>query len=83
MAEPANVILPILQRIHADINATCARLDDIEEHLALNTEKTENIEGYMTYHLGVTSRHGVDIEVLKENIEEMKRRLSALEEHPR
>jgi len=58
MPEPIDAIMPILQRIQADISAIRGRLDDMGEQLLANTSKLEAIEGYMTYHMGLTSRQG-------------------------
>lgn len=83
MTEPSDAIIPILQRIQADIPETKRdigrRIETIGETLAHHGEKLEAIEGYLTYGLGLTARNSSDIETLKADIEEIKRRVAALE----
>jgi hypothetical protein len=83
MPEPIDVIIPILQRIQPDI-ADAKR--DLDRKIDANTatladhgEKLETIEGYLTYGLGLTTRHAADIEALKAEIVSIKKRVEALE----
>jgi hypothetical protein len=79
MAEPIDVILPILQRIQADVAALGRKVDAQGEVLARHGEKLDAIEGYLTYQLGITSRTIADVEVLKTQILDIKKRVESLE----
>jgi hypothetical protein len=83
MAEPTDVIVPILQRIQADIADSKrdlgSRLDSVTETLSHHSEKLEAIEGYLTYGLGLTARNSADIETLKSEIDDIRKRVDALE----
>jgi hypothetical protein len=83
MPEPTDVIVPILQRIQSDLADTKRELgrkiDANTETLAEHGEKLEAIEGYLTYGLGLTSRHAADIESLKAEIAAIKKRVDTLE----
>jgi hypothetical protein len=78
MAEPADVIVPILQRIQA-IGRLDRKVDQANETLVHHSEKLEAIEGYLTYGLGLTARNSADIETLKSEIDDIKKRVDALE----
>jgi len=86
MAEPADLIFPILQKIQADIadgrRSLEAKINDVAEMTLESREKLDAIEGYLTYNLGVTSRTVADVEGLKASIAEMLRRIEALEARP-
>jgi len=82
MPEPTDVIVPILQRIQADVadsrRELGRRLDVIDETLGHHGEKLEAIEGYLTYGLGLTARNSSDVEMLKTAIDDLKKRVDAL-----
>ena len=82
MPEPIDAIMPILQRIQADISAIRGRLDDMGEQLFANTSKLEAIEGCMTYHMGLTSRQGSDIEHIQAEMKAIQTRIAAFETRP-
>ena len=82
MPEPIDAIMPILQRIQADISAIRGRLDDMSDHLLANTSKLEAIEGYMTYHMGLTTRQGSDIEQIQAEIKAIQARMTGPETRP-
>ena len=83
MAEPTDAILPILQRIQADVAETKRELgrkiDGATAMLTQHSEKLESIEGYLTYQLGITGRTVADVEALKAEIAAIKKRVDALE----
>jgi hypothetical protein len=103
MVEPTDAILPILQRIQADmadmkrdVADTKREIDNIhvalgQVHVALGEvhvtlgqhgRKLDAIEGYLTYQLGISSRTIADVEALKRDILEIKRRIEVLEHYP-
>jgi hypothetical protein len=79
MAEPADAVLPILRNIQSDLGDV--KRTQLRQGAVLDaqTEKLDSIEGYLTFSLGIQQRHVADIETIKEQIVEMKRRISALE----
>jgi hypothetical protein len=81
MAEPTDAILPMLQRIQADIAALTRKVEAQGEVLAQHSEKLDAIEGYLTYQLGISSRTVADVEKLKKDILEIKKRVEVLEHH--
>jgi hypothetical protein len=68
VAEPTEAILPILQRIQADIS-------DIKQ-------KLHEMNGYISFNLGISSRHTFEIEELRKEGEAVKSRLRTLEAQP-
>lgn len=79
MAEPIDAIVPILQRIQGDICGLDRKVDQANETLVRHSEKLEAIEGYLKYHLGLTSRNTAGIGALKSEIDEIRKRVDALE----
>jgi hypothetical protein len=77
MADPTDVVLPILRRIQADVAETRRELgrkiDKNSETLARHTEQLETIEGYLTYELGLSAGARADIQAT------VKKRLAVLE----
>jgi hypothetical protein len=79
MVEPIDAILPILQRILADVADMKREIDKINITLGQHGRKLDAIEGYLTYQLGISSRTIADVEALKSDILEIKRRVEVLE----
>ena len=79
MPEPTDVIVPILQRIQADIVTLGRKIDAHGEILNQHSKKLDAIEGYLTYQLGITSRTIADVEALKTDILDIKKRVDVLE----
>ncbi len=68
--------------IEADISAIRGRLDDMSDHLLANTSKLEAIEGYMTYHMGPTTRQASDIEHSQSELKAVQARMTGVETRP-
>jgi hypothetical protein len=79
MPEPTDVIVPILQRIQADVADTKREVAGNTTLLTRQGERLEAIEGYLTYQLGITGRTVADIEALKADVAAIKKRVEALE----
>jgi hypothetical protein len=79
MAEPTDAVVPILRRIQGDVSGLARDMTDVKRTLGEHGEKLDAIEGYLTFSLGIQQRHVADIETLKEQIAEIRRRVSALE----
>jgi hypothetical protein len=80
MVESTDVILPILQRIQTDIAALTRGLASLSQTVDSHTEKLDAIEGYLTYQLGIGSRTIADVEGLKSDIREIKKRVEVIEQ---
>lgn len=80
MPETIDVIVPILQGIQSDLAALTRKLDRHGDILNQHSEKLDAIEGYLTYQLGITTRTMADVENLKSDIREMKKRVEVLEQ---
>jgi hypothetical protein len=72
MAEPVDVILPILQRIQADLSELKremnGKFDDLTEKVGENSETLEAIQKYFYYQLGMTTKNEADIEAMQAEI---------------
>ena len=79
MVEPTDVIVPILQRIQADLATLVRKVDAQGDALNHQSGKLDAIEGYLTYQLGMTSRTVADVEALKGDILKIKKRMDAFE----
>jgi hypothetical protein len=74
-------MMPILQRIQTDIATLTRDVALLSRTASSHTEKLDAIEGYLTYQLGISSRTIADVEALKSDIREIKRRVEVLEQH--
>ncbi len=54
MSEVTDVILPILQRIQADISDLKRKVDLLTERMDRMTERMDTFEDYFTYTMGLT-----------------------------
>ena len=72
MAEPIDVIMPVLQRIQSDVA-------ELKRDVTRVNDKLTEMNGYISFNLGVTSRHTFEIEAIRKEGEAVKRRLQALE----
>jgi hypothetical protein len=79
MVEPTDVIMPILQRIQTDVATVARDLVALTRKVDAHTGKLDAIEGYLTYQLGISSRTIADVETLKNDIREIRRRVEVLE----
>ncbi len=79
MPEPTDAIMPILQRIQADLAELKREQAEHRAETAKNGETLEAIQHYFVYQLGLTGKNGADIDFIQEQIKAMEARLSALE----
>lgn len=79
MPEPNDAIMPILQRIQADLAEVKRDTAAHRVETAKNGETLEAIQHYFVYQLGLTSKNGADIDLIQEQIKAMEARISALE----
>ncbi len=82
MSEVTDVVLPILQRIQADVADVKRDVGEMKATLAEHTDKFEEIEIYLAYATGLASQNKADARSIKSEIRTIKQRLEALETAP-
>jgi len=82
MSEVTDLVMPVLQKIQAD-------LADVKRVLALHSEKHEehtrgfeDMEIYLAYATGLASQSKADVQSVKAEIRTIKKRLETLELQP-
>ena len=81
MAEPTDAILPILQRMQTDLGDIRRDIAALRKSAETQEEKLREMNGYLSFNLGITSRHTFEIEDLRKEGEAIKQRLRSLETH--
>ena len=86
MVEPTDAIMPILQRIQADIadirrvqDDHTNRLTEMGEALTQHTRQLNEMNGYMSFSLSIITRHTGENEAVRGELDAIKRRLARLE----
>jgi polyhydroxyalkanoate synthesis regulator phasin len=79
MSDVDNLVLPILQKLQQDMSGVRASLLEVKEAVFNNGEKLDTIESYMTYHMGITLQHKADMEIIHDEISNLKKRVAELE----
>jgi hypothetical protein len=86
MSEVTDLVMPVLQRIQAD-------LADVKRVLALHSEKHDDhtrrfeehsrrfddMEIYIAYETGLSAQNKVDLQAIRKRVEAVEKRLTALE----
>jgi hypothetical protein len=75
MSEVTDIIVPILQRIQADIGDLKHKVDLLTERMDHMTERMDAFEDYFTYTMGLTQQHTLDIKRLRTEVAAIKARL--------
>jgi len=83
MSEVTDLVMPVLQKIQAE-------LADVKRVLALHSEKHEehtrrfeDMEIYLAYATGIETQNKQDLRKVKDEIRNVKKRLETLETRPR
>jgi hypothetical protein len=79
MPEPADMIVPMLQRIQADLTEVKRDVKGLDGRMVRLEERFESLAPYITYTVGLHTQDRLDIERHDGEIVEIKRRLDALE----
>jgi hypothetical protein len=83
MSEVTDIIVPILQRIQADVAELKRDLSDTKQALGGKidgvTERMDAFEDYFTYTMGLTQQNTLDIKRLHSEIAAIKARLDVPE----
>ena len=90
MAEPTDAVLPILQKMQKDLSdfrrsndskfaSLDAKVNDLSEHVLDIKNDISEIRKDNLVHLGLTAKHRLDFEELRDDMIDVKHRLDALE----
>jgi tetrahydromethanopterin S-methyltransferase subunit G len=83
MPEPADTIVPMLQRLQADVkdgfNAVHKHLGRVDQRLEVLDEHCETYGPYITFTMGLYSQNRADVDRHDIDIKKIKQRLDALE----
>ena len=79
MPEPTDAIMPILQRIQADVADMKRDMSEIKQTLNDHTVRLRDMNGFLSFNLNVVSRHNSEIDVLRDELNALKHRVAKLE----
>jgi hypothetical protein len=83
MSEVTDIVLPILQRIQADLADVKRDLADTKQGLGAKidglADRMDSFEDYFTYTMGLTQQNKADIKRLRTEIAAIKSRLNGPE----
>ena len=82
MSEVKDLVMPVLQRMQADLADVKRDLDEVKRVQAEHTGRFEEIEIYLAYATGLASQNKADVRSVKSEIRTIKQRLQALEARP-
>ncbi|MBV8564452.1 MAG: hypothetical protein JO273_03240 [Methylobacteriaceae bacterium] len=72
MSEINDLVLPVLKKIQSDLSEVKIDLGEVKQ-------KLDTVEGYVTYHMGITFQHKADLEAMQRDIADLKKRLAVVE----
>jgi len=79
VSEVRDIVLPILQRMQADLGELKRDVAAIKQTLAGHTQKLEEMEIYIAYETGLSSQNKADLQTIKGKIKAVEDRLKRLE----
>ncbi|TBW39036.1 hypothetical protein EYW49_07860 [Siculibacillus lacustris] len=79
MSEISDVVLPILQRIQADVGKVRADVTELKGDVRDQREILEQVKGYVTFTVGLHGENRADIQAIQTEITDLKKRLAVLE----
>jgi len=79
MSEVTDIIVPILQRMQADLGDLKRKADVLTERMDGLTERMEAFEDYFTYTMGLTQQNKADMGRIRKEITAIKARLNGPE----
>ena len=82
MSEITDIVVPILQRLQADMGELKRKVDRLERLYSDIADRMEKIESYVTYSLGLISQNKADIDRQGRSLLELARRVEVLEQSP-
>ena len=57
MSEINDLVLPVLKKIQSDLSEVKIDLGEVKIDLGEVKQKLDTVEGYVTYHMGITFQH--------------------------
>ncbi len=79
MSEITDVVLPILQRIQADVAGLKSDVSDLKSDTLDSREILERMQSYVTFTVGLHGENRADIQAIQADLADLKTRLAALE----
>jgi methyl-accepting chemotaxis protein len=79
MSEITDVVVPILQRIQAELSELKRKVEGMETLVEAMSDRMDKIESYVTYSLGLISQNKADLDRQGRSLLEIARRVEALE----
>lgn len=79
MSEISDVVLPILQRIQADLGQVRTDVGDLKVEVLDQREILERVQGYITFTVGLHGENRADVQGIQAEIADLKKRLAVLE----
>ncbi|MEL6324728.1 MAG: hypothetical protein AAFQ84_10925 [Pseudomonadota bacterium] len=80
MADPENATREILRRIQSDLAGLKGDVAGNRRLLEEAVEEREALSGYITHAVGLSAETRVGIDTIRQQIKDLEKRLSALEE---
>lgn len=71
MSEITDIVLPVLQKLQAEISAIRASLNEVRVTQLEQAEKLDDLNGYVTGALGYIGRHEIDLVEMKRAMKEL------------
>ena len=79
MTRPDDAVLPILKKIRQDLGELKSGQKGLEGRFDALNERMDAFEGYFTFTMGLTQQNKADIDLIRRDVSEAKRRLAAME----
>ena len=79
MAKASDAIIPILRKIQQDLPDLKRGQEKMDSRFDALNERMDVFEGYFTSTMGLTQQNKADIDLIRRDIGEIKRRLASIE----
>ncbi|MBT9291468.1 hypothetical protein [Prosthecodimorpha staleyi] len=76
MSEVTDVVLPVLQKIQAEISSMRASLNEVRVTQVEQSEKLDDLSRYFTVMFGYVSRHEIDVDEIRKRLKAVEAKLS-------
>ena len=75
MAKPTDAVMPILKKIQQDLGELKRGQKGLEGRFDALNERMDAFEGYFTFTMGLTQQNKANIDLVRRDVSEAKRRL--------
>ena len=79
MSEIKDMVMPVLQRLQADVSGIKSTLAEQSARFNELGEKFDALSGYITYQMGMTTQGQSDIQELQKQYKDLAKRVGKLE----